>query len=104
MDPFGLKFIAIAFVIFVPLERLLALHREQKIFRQNWGNDLIFLLLNGFVIKLGLLAVISATIFVAAQIIPASFQNAVGSLPFWVQIPLAIVLSDLGFYWGHRSE
>ena len=32
----------------------------------------------------------------------SSFQDAVGSLPYWVQLPLVIVLSDLGFYWTHR--
>ncbi len=102
MDPFGLKFIFIAFLVFVPLERLFALHPEQKVLRRSWANDLVFLLLNPFLIKLGLLGVIAASIFVAAQIIPASFQAAVGGLPYWVQIPAIIVLSDLGFYWTHR--
>ena len=102
MDPLGLKVILITCLIFVPLERLFALHKEQKVFRRGWANDLIFLLVNGLLIKLGLLAVIAATIFAAASIVPASFQAAVGGLPYWVQIPLVIVLSDLGFYWTHR--
>ena len=102
MDPFGVKFILITFLVFVPLERLLALHPEQKIFRRNWANDVIFLLFNRFLIKLGLLGVVAASIFAAAQIIPASFQATVGGLPYWVQIPAVIVLSDLGFYWTHR--
>jgi len=102
MDPFGLKVIFIAFLVFVPLERLLALHPEQKIFRRNWANDGLFLLFNGILIKLGLLAVIATIIFVAARIVPESFQAAVGGLPYWVQIPAVIVLSDLGFYWTHR--
>jgi hypothetical protein len=33
-------------LIFVPLERVLALHREQKVFRRGWLNDVIYLLLN----------------------------------------------------------
>jgi len=101
MDPFGLKVIFITFLVFVPLERLFALH-PQKVFRRGWANDLIFLFLNGLLIKLGLLAVIGASIFAAAQILPASFQAAIGGLPYWVQIPAVIVLSDLGFYWTHR--
>ena len=67
-----------------------------------WGNDLIFLLFNAMLTKLGLLAVIIAIIFAAAEIVPASFQTLVGGLPYWVQIPAVIVLSDLGFYWTHR--
>jgi sterol desaturase/sphingolipid hydroxylase (fatty acid hydroxylase superfamily) len=74
----------------------------QKVFRRNWGNDLIFLFLNGILIKLGLLAVVVAVIFAAAWIVPTSFQATVGGLPYWVQIPAVIVLADLGFYWTHR--
>jgi sterol desaturase/sphingolipid hydroxylase (fatty acid hydroxylase superfamily) len=102
MDPLGLKVILISFLVFVPLERLFALHAEQKVFRRGWANDLIFLFVNGLLIKLGLLAVIAVSIFAAAQIVPASFQALVGGLPYWVQIPLVILLSDLGFYWTHR--
>src|SRR4051794_16124602 len=101
MDPFGLKLIFITIIVFIPLERLFAMH-PQKIFRRNWGNDLIFLLLNGILIKLGLLAVIVAVIFCAAWIVPAYFQAMVGGLPYWIQIPAVILLSDLGFYWTHR--
>jgi len=101
MDPFGLKVIFITVVVFIPLERLFAMH-PQKVFRRNWGNDLIFLFVNGILIKLGLLAVVVAVIFAAAWIVPASFQDVVGGLPYWVQIPAVIVLSDLGFYWTHR--
>src|SRR6266403_2856946 len=102
MDPFGLKVIFITILVFVPLERVFALHPEQKAFRRDWANDLVFLLFNGLLIKLGLLAVIAVSIFAATQIVPASFQAAVGNLPYWVQIPMVIVLSDLGFYWTHR--
>jgi sterol desaturase/sphingolipid hydroxylase (fatty acid hydroxylase superfamily) len=102
VDPFGLKLIFITCLVFLPLERLFALHPQQKVFRRDWTNDLIYLLLNGILIKLGLVAVVTASIFAAAQIIPASFQTAIGGLPIWVQIPTVIVLSDLGFYWTHR--
>jgi sterol desaturase/sphingolipid hydroxylase (fatty acid hydroxylase superfamily) len=101
MDPFGLKIILITIFVFIPLERLFAMH-PQKVFRRSWGNDVIFLFVNGMLIKLGLLALILAVIFAAAWIVPASFQAMVGGLPYWVQIPIVIVLSDLGFYWTHR--
>jgi sterol desaturase/sphingolipid hydroxylase (fatty acid hydroxylase superfamily) len=102
MDLFGLKAIFITCLVFVPLERLFAMHPDQKVVRRGWANDLVFLFFNGILIKLGLLAVIAASIFVAAQIVPASVRATVGNLPYWVQIPLVIVLSDLGFYWTHR--
>jgi sterol desaturase/sphingolipid hydroxylase (fatty acid hydroxylase superfamily) len=102
MDPFGFKVIFIIFLVFVPLERLFGMHPQQKVFRRDWGNDVIFLLLNGMLTKLGLLAVMVGIIFSAAWIVPASFQAMVGGLPYWVQVPAVIVLADLGFYWTHR--
>src|SRR2546430_317366 len=84
MDPFGLKVIFITFLVFVPLERLFGMHPQQKIFRRDWGNDVIFLFLNGLLTKAGLLAVVVAIIFSAAWIVPASFQAMVGGLPYWV--------------------
>jgi sterol desaturase/sphingolipid hydroxylase (fatty acid hydroxylase superfamily) len=102
MDPFGLKIIFITCLVFVPVERLFALHPERKLFRRDLPNDLIFLFVNGMLTKLGILAVVVASMFAAAQIIPAPFQTAVGDIPYWVQIPAAIVLSDLVVYWTHR--
>ncbi|WP_409192550.1 sterol desaturase family protein [Bradyrhizobium sp. RDM4] len=102
MDPLGLKVVLITCLVFVPLERLFALRREQKLLRRGWANDLIFLLVNGLIVKLGLLAVIAASVFAAASIVPASVQATVVGLPYWVQLPLIIVLSDLGIYWVHR--
>jgi sterol desaturase/sphingolipid hydroxylase (fatty acid hydroxylase superfamily) len=102
MDPFGFKIILIIFIVFVPLERLFAMYPQQKVFRRDWGNDLVFLLLNGTLTKLGLLAVILGIIFSAAWIVPPSVQAMVGGLPYWVQIPAIIVVADLGFYWTHR--
>lgn len=101
-DPFGLKLILITCLIFVPLERLLALRREQKIFRRGWANDVVFLLLNGVLIKLGLIAVTVAVLAAAAFVVPASLRAEVAGLPLWVQVPLAVLLSDLGFYGAHR--
>ncbi|MEW6641870.1 MAG: sterol desaturase family protein [Pseudomonadota bacterium] len=102
MDILGLKGILIACLVFVPLERLFALHREQKIFRRQWANDLLFLFLNGLVIKLGLVVVILAVVAATERFVPASVSGGISALPLWIQIPLAILLSDLGFYWVHR--
>jgi len=101
MDPFGLKVIFVTCIVFLPLERLFALRREQKIFRRHWANDLIFFTLNGLWIKLGLLAVIALTILVASQVVPSSLQTWIGGLPYWVQMLAVLLLADLGVYWTH---
>jgi len=103
MDPLGFKTILITCLIFVPLERLLALHPNQKIFRRGWHTDVIYLLLNGALIKLGLLGVIFAVAFLSSWVVPASFRELVSSQPYWLQLVEAIILSDIGFYWTHRT-
>ena len=103
IDPFGLKLILITALIFLPLERLLALRVSQKVFRRAWTNDVIYLVLNGVLIRSGLVVVIAALMFAAERVIPPSFQSAVGDLPVWVQLPTVMLLADLGFYWTHRA-
>jgi sterol desaturase/sphingolipid hydroxylase (fatty acid hydroxylase superfamily) len=102
MDPFGLKVIFVTCIVFLPLERLFALRREQKIFRRHWANDLIFFILNGLFIKLGLVVVFALTILAASQVVPSSLQSWIGGLPYWVQILAVLLLADLGVYWTHR--
>jgi sterol desaturase/sphingolipid hydroxylase (fatty acid hydroxylase superfamily) len=102
MDPFGLKVIFFTCIVFLPLERLFALRREQKIFRRYWANDLVFFILNGLLIKVGLGAVFALTILAAPQAVPSSVQSWISGLPYWVQILAVLLIADLGVYWTHR--
>jgi sterol desaturase/sphingolipid hydroxylase (fatty acid hydroxylase superfamily) len=102
MDPFGLKVIFAACIVFLPLERLFALRREQKIFRRHWANDLICFTLNGVFVKFGLFAVIALTILAASHVVPSSLQTWIGGLPYLMQIFSVLLLADLGVYWTHR--
>jgi len=102
MDFLNLKGLLLIIVVFVPLERLFAMHHEQPLFRPRWQDDLVYFLLNGLLIKLALSGVIAAVIVAGMWLVPAGFQNWVGGLPFWVQLPALIVLSDIGFYSVHR--
>jgi len=51
-------------------------------FRRDWGNDVIFLFLNGILTKLGLLAVIVGIMSCAARIVPSSVQDFVSGFAF----------------------
>jgi sterol desaturase/sphingolipid hydroxylase (fatty acid hydroxylase superfamily) len=83
-------------LIFVPLERVLALHREQKVFRRGWLNDVIYLLLNAQVTMLGLGLLVVAIIVIAGWLMPVSLRAAVATQPYWAQIIEMIVLSTSG--------
>lgn len=102
MDLFNLKGLLLAIIVFVPLERLFAMHHDQPVFRPQWTNDLVYVLVNGLLIRLGLGIVMLGAILLGTWLVPASVQHWVGALPFWIQLPALVILSDIGFYSVHR--
>jgi sterol desaturase/sphingolipid hydroxylase (fatty acid hydroxylase superfamily) len=98
-----LKGILLTALIFVPLERMLARHPEQRVFRRGWMNDMIYLLLNGQVILFCLGILVIGMIMTAGWLVPVSVRGAVAGQPYWVQIVEVIVLADIGFYFAHRA-
>ena len=103
MDWFGFKEFLIACLIFVPLERLVAMHPEQKIFRRDWGNDLVCLFLNGFLIKLGLVILVVGVVAAAGWLMPAGVRASVAGQPYWLQVAQMVIIGDIGFYCAHRA-
>ena len=101
-DWLNLKGILIVCLIFIPLERLLAMHPLQRIFRRGWWNDVIYLFVNGWLIKLGILIMIAGGIVVSAWLIPPPVRVAVAGQPYWLQIVEVVLVADLGFYFAHR--
>jgi sterol desaturase/sphingolipid hydroxylase (fatty acid hydroxylase superfamily) len=101
-DPLGLRIILVTFLVFVPIERLFAA-RPQKFFRSGLRIDLIFLFFNGWLVKIGLIGFITAGVLASTWVVPASLKDTVHDLSFWVQLPLVVLLADLGVYWTHRA-
>lgn len=103
MNILDLKAILIIALIFIPLERIFSLHAEQSPFRKHWVNDLVYLFLNGILIKAGLLLLVSALIAVIGWGVPASIGMSVRSQPVWLQAIEVILVADIGFYLAHRA-
>jgi sterol desaturase/sphingolipid hydroxylase (fatty acid hydroxylase superfamily) len=98
-----LKGLLLIALIFVPLERILALHPEQRIFRRGWLNDMVYLLLNGQVTSYCVGVLILGTTIAAGWLVPASVRAAAAGQPYWVQIVEVVVLADIGVYLAHRA-
>src|SRR3954464_11208500 len=98
-----LKGFALMALIFISLERVLALHPEQKIFRRGWLNDLVYQVVNGHIIGVSLGLVVVVVILIAGWLVPASFQAAVAAQPYWLQLIEIIVVADLRFYLAHLT-
>jgi len=103
LDFVDLKAMLVIALIFIPLERLLPLHEEQSPARRHWLNDVVYLLLNGIVIKIGLLIVIGTAMLVFRQLVPVGLTQAVQSQSVWLQAVEVLVLADTGFYLAHRA-
>ena len=95
------QFLLVA-AVFVPLERLFALRKEQRILRANWTLDLVYTFVNGALITTGimLLVLVAGTIF--ARVVPEGLRAAVASQPLVIQFIEAVVAADLLFYSAHR--
>jgi sterol desaturase/sphingolipid hydroxylase (fatty acid hydroxylase superfamily) len=102
VELFNIKGVLIAALIFIPLERVFAMHAGQKVFRRGWGNDLIYMLFNGVVIKLGLAVLLFGVMILSGWLVPRELQASVAAQPLWLQSLQVIVVADLGFYAVHR--
>ncbi|MGY3234494.1 MULTISPECIES: sterol desaturase family protein [unclassified Bradyrhizobium] len=91
----------IAVAIFVPLEMLFAA-RPQKLLRRGLVTDFLFVLCNVWFVLAGIVVFLAAGIALIGWMIPVALKQWIGNLPFWAQVPLAILIADLGVYWTHR--
>lgn len=89
-------------ILFIPLERLFGLRREQSIFRSDWRQDLFYFLINSLLVQsLTFLSLAPATQIVA-HTHWTDLRAAMASQPIWLQVIEIMVLTDLTQYWVHR--
>jgi sterol desaturase/sphingolipid hydroxylase (fatty acid hydroxylase superfamily) len=105
--PFALDFLRLCVwlvllgAVFVPLERWCAL-RPQKVFRKAFGADLVYYFLGGILPKL--LLILPLTLISAGlhHFEPIRFYPRVASMPLGTRVAAAMVVGEIGSYWGHR--
>jgi len=96
------RFLIVA-AVFVPLERLFALHAGQKILREGWKTDLVYAFINSAIIQIGAALVITLLSECLMRVMPSEVPLAVASQPAWVQFIEVVIIADIGFYIGHRT-
>ncbi len=88
-------------VIFLPLERLFAVH-PKKIFRKHVLTDLVYYFLSSL-LPASLLAVpLSAAAWLMHHFMPGWYLAGLAHMPLVVRLLLSLVVGEIGFYWGHR--
>jgi sterol desaturase/sphingolipid hydroxylase (fatty acid hydroxylase superfamily) len=88
-------------VVFVPLERLFAV-QPQKIFRKSFPVDLGYYFLNGLFAKMLLILPMAFLAWSLRHIVPSMLHSWVEGVPLWTRLVAALVVGEVGFYWGHR--
>ncbi len=90
-------------LVFVFLEKLLPLYKEQPIFRREWQTDLVHFLVNHLMVGLALVLVnYLVHRFFGWAVVPA-VGAWVRQLPLWASLFLILLVADLMQYWTHRA-
>lgn len=90
-------------LLFVFIEKLFALRKEQPIFRPEWQTDTIHFAVNHLVIGLTLFVVNHTLQSTLGWTKESPVQEAVSTLPFVPAVLLCILVADLAQYWTHRA-
>jgi sterol desaturase/sphingolipid hydroxylase (fatty acid hydroxylase superfamily) len=90
-------------LIFVVIEKLFPLYRNQAVFRREWQTDLKHFAVNHFLVGVILLTVNFVIHHGFAWLVSHDFQLAVQRIGFVPQLLLCILVADLAQYWTHRA-
>lgn len=103
---FGLDWLVLALLantlVFVLLERLWPLRREQRTFRSEWKLDLTYYVVNHLMVSVILLVTTLFSERLFGWAVHDGIQALVRSQPVWLQALEVLFVADLVQYWGHR--
>ena len=93
--------LAILVAVFAPLEHFFAV-RPAKTFHKGWATNLGWYFVNSLVPIFLLGPPVALIAVIIHAVLPASLTGAAASLPLWARMIAAMVVGEIGFYWGHR--
>jgi sterol desaturase/sphingolipid hydroxylase (fatty acid hydroxylase superfamily) len=88
-------------LVFVPLERAFALHR-QKVFRKTFLSDLGWYFLSGLLPSPVLVPAMAAIAWVLHSVVPGALHARAAAMPTGMRFAASMIVGEIGFYWGHR--
>jgi sterol desaturase/sphingolipid hydroxylase (fatty acid hydroxylase superfamily) len=90
-------------LIFIFIEKLFALRKEQPVFRPEWQTDFHHFIVNHMVVGFVLLATNLMVHKFFGWAAHDGVRGWVQGLPFWLGLPLIVLVADLVQYWTHRA-
>ncbi|MBX9946426.1 MAG: sterol desaturase family protein [Reyranella sp.] len=101
LDRFALNLLGSS-LIFIAIEKLSPL-RAQAVLRPEWRTDSTYLIVNHLLAGLVLILASFALHDLLGWMVWPPLQTWVGSLPFFAQLLLALLVTDIIQYWTHRA-
>ena len=90
-------------LLFIFIEKLFALRRDQPVFRAEWQTDFHHFIVNHMVIGFMLLATNLLVHKFFGWAANDGIRGWVAHLPFWAGVLLIVLVADLVQYWTHRA-
>jgi sterol desaturase/sphingolipid hydroxylase (fatty acid hydroxylase superfamily) len=104
---FGLDFFVLNVIftglLFVPLERMFPRYREQRLFRNEWREDLFYYFVSSMMVQVLTFLATAPAFLITSHTALTSFRSLVGSQPFALQVIEIMFFTDLVQYWVHRA-
>ncbi len=97
LDPLG------STVIFVAIEKLRPLNKDQAILCKEWQTDLKHFAANHFIAGLVLSTLNFWLQHMFGWLVSSNFQQAVQQIPFLPQLQLCVLVASLAQYWTYRA-
>lgn len=92
---------ALLAAIFVPLEAFFSV-RKARVFYPGWSVNLAWYFVNALTPILVLAPIAALLAQGVHAVLPWRITHLGESLPFWPRVAAAMVVGELGYYWGHR--
>lgn len=90
-------------LIFIFIEKLFALRKDQPVFRPEWQTDFHHFIVNHMLVGFVLLATNLLVHKLFGWAASDGLRGWVQGLPFWAGLLLIILVADLVQYWTHRA-
>jgi len=104
---FGLDWLALDLLsstaIFIFIEKMFPLHKNQPILRSEWDQDMVYFAFNHLIISYVLLVVNKFSSELFGWAVSPVVQDWVRSLPVVAQFAIIVFVADFMQYWSHRT-
>ena len=93
--------LAIVVAVFAPLEHLFAV-RPGRLLYNGWSTNLGWYFVNALFLTFLLGPPATLIAWIVHSLLPEGVTGAAAGLPLSVRMIAAMVVGEIGFYWGHR--